>query len=172
MTVNIFSSPREHAQPSRRHRKSPFQSGLMWIWIGVLFPFLLASCTTAQPPDPISIVQAAYECLNQDDVDGYMELLSDDAVLVDRSGRYAGSQAIRRFVEYNYVPQQMRFELSNLSSDGNVVSFAINIYKDDYPIATYDDVVDVVEKGLIIFDGTEQDLLQECESDPSQAFCP
>ena len=167
MTANHAPSPQEHPQPSRRQRRSPFRVGLFLMLIGIL----LTSCTSAQPGDPVSVVQAAYDHLNQGDLNGYVELLSDDAVVIDRTGRLDGSQAIRHDLELNFVPGQMRFELSDLSSDGNEVTYTIKIYEDDTLVATYDDGLTIVVDGKIIFDGQDRYRGIECNRDPAQAFC-
>jgi len=168
MTANASSSLREHPQSSRRQRPSHFRSGLLLILIGIL----LAACAPAQPSDPVSIVQAAYDRLNQDDIDGYMEFLSDDAVMIDRTGRIDGAQAIRENLALNFVPVQFRYELSDFSSDGNVVTYTIKIYEDDTLVATYEDGLTIVVDGKIIFDGQDRYRGIECNLDPSQAFCP
>ena len=138
----------------------------------ILIGILLVSCTPAQPGDPVAVVQAAYDRLNQDDVDGYMKFLSDDAVVIDRTGGLDGSQAIRNDLELNFVPGQMRFELSDLSSDGNEVTYTIKVYEDDTLVATYDDGLTIVVDGKIIFDGQERYRSIKCNQDPAQAFCP
>jgi ketosteroid isomerase-like protein len=137
-----------------------------------LVGILLAACQPAQPSDPVAIVQAAYDRLNQDDIDGYMKLLSDDVVMIDGSGRIDGPQAIRENLALNFVPWPIRFELSDLSSDGNVVTYTIKIYEDDTLVATYDDGLTIVVDGKIIFDGQDRYRSIECNQDPSQAFCP
>lgn len=168
MTANASSSPREHFQPPRRPRRSPFRVGLFLMLIGIL----LTTCTSAQPGDPVSVVQAAYDLLNQGDLNGYLELLSDDAVMIDRSGRFDGSQAIRDNLTLNFVPGQIRYELSDLRSDGNEVTYAIKVYEDDTLVATYDDGLTIVVDGKIIFDGQDRYRGIECNRDPAQAFCP
>ena len=139
--------------------------------IVILLSAFLASCSSAQPRDPISIVQTAYDRINKGDVDGFMELLSDDAVVIDRSGRYARPEAIRKYLEQDFVPEHVRIELSNLKSDGNDVTYTSKVYLGDKLLATYNDGLDVVVDGRIIFDGTKAYLLQECNTNPSQAFC-
>ena len=101
-----------------------------------------------------------------------MKFLSDDAVVIDRTGRLDGSQAIRHDLELNFVPGQMRFELSDLSSDGNEVTYTIKVYEDDTLVATYDDGLTIVVDGKIIFDGQERYRSIKCNQDPAQAFCP
>ena len=139
--------------------------------IAILFAVILASCSSAQTRDPVSVVQTAYDRINQGNVDGFMKLLSDDAIVVDRSGRYDGSEAIRKYLEQDFVPEHVRIELSNLSSNGNIVTYTSKVYLGDKLLATYNDALDVVADGRIIFDGTKAYLDEECNRDPSQVFC-
>jgi ketosteroid isomerase-like protein len=157
---------------SRHPCKLRIPSGLLSI-IGILLFSFLVSCTSAQPSDPITIVQIAYDRVNNGDVDGAMELFSEDAVVIDSSGgRHVGSQAIRALFEQGVIPAQVRIELSDLRADGNVVTFTSKVYQGNQLLATYDDSVNVIANGQIIFDGTKFDLEQECKRNPAQTFCP
>ena len=171
MIANASATPRGHPQPSRRQRKSPSRSGLLLILFGILLSLPLASCTSAQHSDPISVVQAAYERFNEEDVDGFMEFFSEDAVSVDGTDRYAGSQAIRDYLTSEVMPNHPRVELSDLRSKGNVVTYTCKFYERNRLKGTFYDALNVVVDDRIIFEGTKESLLQECESDPSQAFC-
>jgi hypothetical protein len=170
MATNYPSSSREHPQPARRHRQSPFRYGLLLALIGILF----TSCTPVQPGDPVSVVKAAFERINEGDLNGYMEFFSDDAVMAYRGGRFEGPEDIRAHMELNVMPTHTRTELSNISLDGNVVTYTYDIYEyeGDIHLGPFDDGVDVIVDGKIIFDGTKGYLLIECNTDPSQAFCP
>jgi hypothetical protein len=170
MAANYSSSPQGRPQPSQHHRQSPFRSGLLLALIAAL----IASCASAKPTDPVSIVQAAFERINEGDLDGYMEFFSDDAVMAYRGGRFEGPEDIRAHMELNVMPTHTRTELSNISLDGNVVTYTYDIYEyeGDIHLGPFDDGVDVIVDGKIIFDGTKGYLLIECNTDPSQAFCP
>jgi len=171
MKANYSSSPREHPQPSRRQRKLPFRIGLLLILIGIPFPFLLASCTSAKPRDPVSVVQAANDRLSEGDLDGMMEFYSDDAVMCSPGGCFHGSQEIRDKLT-SYMTLHRRIELSDLSSDGNVVTFTLKSYQGGILAENVPDGLNVVVDGRIIFDGTKALRRMECDRDPSQAFCP
>ncbi len=171
MFANVSSCHRKTSQTSRHPCQLFFHSGPCLIFIGILLSIFLVSCTSDQPSDPISIVQTAYDRLNNGDVDGFMELVSDDAVAIDTGGgRHVGSQAIRKVFE-EMVTSHFRVELSDVSADGNVVTFTATVYQGDQLFGTYYDSVDIIENGQIIFDGTKVDLEQECKSNPAQTFC-
>jgi ketosteroid isomerase-like protein len=170
--VNLVPTHRETSPMSRPQGQLLFHSGSFLIFVGILLSTFLASCTSAQSSDPISIVQTAYDRMNNGDVDGAMELYSDDAVVIDSSGgRHVGSQAIREFFKEDVIPAQVRIELSDLSADGNVVTFTTKVYQDDQLLGTFQDSVNVIGNGQIIFDGNKDSLAQECKSNPAQAFC-
>ena len=167
MTANYPSSPREHSQPARRQRQSHFQSGSLLILIGMLFPFLLASC---KPSDPVTVVQAANDRLSNGDLDGMMEFYSEDAVMCSPGGCFHGSKEIRDKLT-SYMTLHRRIELSDLSSDGNVVTFTLKSYQGGILAENVPDGLNVVVDGRIIFDGTKALRRMECDRDPSQAFC-
>jgi SnoaL-like domain len=139
--------------------------------VGILFSFLLASCASAKPSDPVSVVQAAFDRLNMGDLDGMMELYSEEAVMCSPGGCFHGAQEIRDKLT-SYMTLRRRIELSNLSSDGNVVTFYFKSYQGNFLAEDVPDGLDVVVDGRIIFDGSKADLRIECDRDPSQAFCP
>ena len=173
MIANVSSTHRETSQMSRHQGQLLFHSGSLLIFIGLLLAIFLASCTSAQASDPITIVQTAYDRVNNGDVDGAMELFSEEAVVIDSSGgRHVGSQAIRELFEQQVIPAHVRIELSDLSADGNVVTFTSKVYQGDQLLGTFDDSINVIVDGQIIFDGTKDSLAQECKSNPDQAFCP
>ncbi len=138
----------------------------------ILIAVGMASCTAARPEHPIAVVQTAYDRLNKGDVDGYMALYAADAVLIDPHGRYAGSQAIREYAN-QLVAQQFRFELSELSANGNTVTYLNKLYQPIFGEQAADTLrgLTVVVDGLIIFDGTPALYELECSKNPQQAFC-
>jgi len=173
MEANRHSPVAEFPPTSRVLFRSAHRCALALATTAILASFLLASCAPAKPTDPVSVVQAATDCLNEGDIDGYMGFLADDAVALVTGTRYEGSQAIRALLERDIaLSGGVRSELANVRVDGNVVTSTVNIYEGGALVATYDNYVDVVVDGKIIFDGSEGDLVVECSSDPSQAFCP
>lgn len=115
----------------------------------------------------MSIVQAAYNRLNDGDVDGFMEFVSDDAVFLgSNGGKHAGSQAIREMLEPEFASGNMRVELSDVRSDGNMVTYTGKIYIGKALIGEYSDGLDIVA------DGRETWRRFYCDKDASQAFCP
>ena len=171
MSTNVSSYHHETSQISRHPSPLLFPSVSILIFIGILLAIFLTSCTSDHASDPSSIVQTAYDRLNKGDVDGFMELVSEDAVFIDTGGgRHVGSQDLRKVFE-DMVKSHFRVELSDLSADGNVVTFTAAVYQGDQLVGTFEDAIDIIANGQIIFDGTKGDLEQECKSHPDQAFC-
>ena len=133
---------------------------------------LLAACKSTPHNEPVFVVQAAYDRLNQGDVDGFMEFVSDDAVFLGAyGGVHSGSQSIREMLEYEFASGNMRVELSNLESEGNEVIYSAKVYMGEALLGEYSDGVDIVVDGKIVFDGTETWRRYYCDQDPSQTFC-
>lgn len=143
---------------------------LLLTLIVIALAISLASCASTRPADPIAIMQASNERINAGDVDGFMEFFAEDAVMSDEYGRSVGHQAIREVMQ-EVVKQGIRFELSDLRVDGNVVTYTCHVFMGDKKIDTVKSL-DVIVDGLIIFEGTEDSYRSECDTDPSQAFCP
>jgi ketosteroid isomerase-like protein len=170
ITSVAFARP-EISKLSRRLRQWLRHSRSLWIFISLLLLIFFAACTSTQSNDPTSIVQTAYDRLNNGDVDGFMKLVSDDAVIVDvDGGRHVGSQEIRKIFE-EMVTSHFRVELSDVSADGKVVTFTSKLYQGDKLFGTYEDSIDIIADGQIIFDGTKVGLEQECNSNPDETFC-
>ena len=148
-----------------------YQPVFRTIVVVILIPFLIASCASSKTIDPISVVQAANDHLSNGELDGMMEFYSADAVMCSPGGCYHGSQEIRDKLTF-YMTLHRRIELSDLSADGNVVTFSLKAYQGDILAENVPDGLDVVVDGLIIFDGTKMLLSKECDKNPSQAFCP
>jgi hypothetical protein len=166
MKANHLLSPRESHRPSRCQRQSLFQCVLLLILVGIF----LASCSSAQSGESIAVVQAAYDRLNEGDVDGFLGYFSDDAVLINEDGIPVGPQAIRDEL-IDFVTHEYSAKISDLAADGNVVTFTMDIYFRDSSTATLIDFVDVVVDGKIIFDGRDMFRSALCEQDRSQPFC-
>ncbi len=131
-----------------------------------------AACAPAQSRDPATVVQTAYDRLNKGDAEGFTALYSKDAVLTDPHGRKAGSDEIRKYAG-ELVSQKFRFELSELSAEGNVVTYLSKVYLPIFGDKPADTLrgLSIVADGLIIFDGTPALYRLECSKDPSQVFC-
>ena len=167
MKTASLSSLRNPFQ-SARLCKSSFRSCFLLILIGGL----LASCGPTQPKDPTAVVQVAYERLNEMDADGFLKYFSEDAVMVDPSGlQMDGKIAIREFVENELITSNLRFELSDLKVNGNIVTYTAKAYHYSTEVDSRSDALDVVVDGKILFEGSLETLREYCNKDPARAFC-
>ena len=173
MLAKSYTTAKGEPKPSRLECQLLLRPAFSLVITASLLSFLLASCISTSPNDPVSVVQAAYDRLNDGDVDGFMEFVSDDAVFLgSNGGKHAGSQAIREMLETEFASGNMRLELSDMRSDGNIVTYTAKIYIGKALIGDYTDGLDIVTDGKIVFDGRETWRLYYCDQDPSQAFCP
>lgn len=143
---------------------------LQAIFIVIAIALSLISCAPSQPTDPIGIMQESNERLNAGDVDGFMQFFAEDAVMSDERGKTVGFQAIREYMQKEVVDKGIRFELSDLSVDGNIVTYACHAYMGNMDLGTYSGL-DVIKDGKIIYEGSVDVYRLDCEKDPSQAFC-
>lgn len=167
MKANCSPASRESLRPSRCQHQSIFYRGLLLILVGIL----LASCSSAKSDESIAVVQAAYDRLNAGDADGFLEYFTDDAVMMSDDGE-ATSPLVARYFILDFIKQEYRVEISDLTADGNVVGFTYDLYFRDTNKATYTDYVDVIKDGKIIFDGRDMFRSAYCEQvRNTQAFC-
>jgi limonene-1,2-epoxide hydrolase len=132
---------------------------------------ILAACGAAATPtpDPTSVVRRYYQAFNERQLDAAMALVADDAVFMDQGLRYSGKSEIRASVE-SAVNDFVTVEVSNLSDTDGRVTYDFEVFFGESRDLTGTGVM-VVRDGKIIFDGTEADLVAECDRDASQTFC-
>jgi ketosteroid isomerase-like protein len=138
----------------------------------IAFLFLIAACApTQQASDPVSVVQRGCELINDKNLDAYMDLVAEDAVFIDPTGRYAGKDAIRDHTQQVMIDADMTCENTNLQSDGGKVAYSYKLFRGGGVFAEGDDGFTVVEDGKIAFEGSPGFWTLECNKDPSQSFC-
>ena len=170
MPANNCSSAQGPVAPSGPGPRSPLLSTFLPALSAAVLALVLVSCGSRQASDSISIVQAAFDRLAAADVDGYLAYYAEDVINLDPQCHRYGLDTLREDLAYA-VAHEHRWEIRDLESNGNVVTFTIEDFFRETSHATYSDAADVVVDGKIIFDGWESCLLAECERDPSQAFC-
>jgi len=94
----------------------------------VMLPLPLAVC--AQETDPVAVVTAMYEALNTGDIDAFLALYAEDAIIeIVPFGAHTGHEEIRTWAE-GLMELNAEMELEILQVDGNVVT-AKSWYSDD-----------------------------------------
>jgi len=172
MSSHYPISRSEHLWSFQPKSQSPFMIGCVLFLFGILIPLLITACKSEQPADPIAVWQEASARIVEGDVDGYIKYLSNDAVYIEGSRRFDGTEEIREYLINEVMPEHLRFEMIDPVANGNDVTYTVKVYQGEVLIDTLDDVLTVVVDGKIIFEGTENARYFECITEPSQAFCP
>jgi len=110
--------------------------------------------------EQIWVVQKYYEALNAKNLSLAMTFIASDALFVNPTGTYAGADAIRESLA-GLNKDGITFDLSNFrNNDGKIVY--------DYKVLQGGNLLDqgtngltVVKDGMVIFDGTEDTLVQQ-----------
>jgi hypothetical protein len=158
-------------QPTESLSAVIFRGSQSFLLLALFIGSALASCAPAKPTDPVAVVQAAYDRYNKGDLDGYLGFFSDDAVVCAPLGCSHGIEEIRDYITLHVPAGTRRYELSDLTANGNVVTYVANGYEGAALVETVPDALDVVVDGRIIFEGTEILLGYECDQNPAEAFC-
>ena len=86
----------------------------------------------AQETDPAAVVTAAYEAWNAGDVDAYLALVADDAVVdMPGFGTYADLEEIRAWME-GLIPLNPQMEFEILQVEGDTVTLMSRYTDDDF----------------------------------------
>ena len=90
--------------------------------ISVLTGLLVSACASTQPiTEPVAVIEAFYEALNEGDLDTAMSFVADDATFI-RSAAYRGKADIRDFYQES-LDLGFQAELSDLRADGDKASW-------------------------------------------------
>jgi len=90
--------------------------------ISVLTVLLVSACASTQPiTEPVAVIEAFYEALNDGDLDTAMSFVADDASFI-LFAAYVGKADIRDFYQES-LDLGFQAELSDLRADGDKVSW-------------------------------------------------
>ncbi len=85
---------------------------------------LASACASTEPiTEPGLVIEAMYETLNEDDIDGAMAFISDDALFVTGTV-HRGKAQIREFVQ-GLADHQARYEVIDLQVEGEEVAWTL-----------------------------------------------
>ena len=117
------------------------------VLMSMLVTLLASACAAAQPiTEPVSVIEAFYEALNDGDLDAAMSFVGDDAKFIIDT-LYTGKTEIRDRLQEE-LDLGRHSELTDLREDGDKVSF---VDKQTLGGATYEAQVEaVVQEGLIV----------------------
>ena len=171
MPANNCSSAEGPVALSTTGHPPPLLSALLLALSSALLALAIASCASSQASDSIDIVQAAFDRFAQGDVDGYLEYFAEDAVFVQADRPPYGRDTARELMSRRYA-DGYRLEIREAASEGNVVTYTLEVFEGEVRRARFPNAVAVVTGNKIAFwSPYESYLLSECERDPSQAFC-
>jgi ketosteroid isomerase-like protein len=115
------------------------------------------------PDEPVYVVQRFYQALNTKDVEAAMSWVAPAAVFANPTGKYMGQAEIRASLE-SQAKDGITFDLSNFRAEGGRVVMDYKVLQREQLLDSGTDGLDIIENGLILFDGTER---TEKPSDPA-----
>jgi ketosteroid isomerase-like protein len=115
------------------------------------------------PDEPVYVVQRFYQALNAKDVETAMSWVAPAAVFANPTGKYMGQAEIRASLE-SQAKDGITFDLSNFRAEAGRVVMDYKVMQGGQLLDSGTDGLDIVQNGLILFDGTER---TEKSSDPA-----
>ncbi len=88
----------------------------------MLVTVLASACASTQPiTEPVAVIEAFYEALNDGDLDAAMNFVADDAKFILNTV-YSGKAQVRAFYE-GTIAMNTQWELSDLKAEGDTVAW-------------------------------------------------
>ena len=115
--------------------------------ISVLTVLLVSACASPQPiTEPVAVIEAFFEALNEGDLDTAMSFVADDARFITVAA-FVGKADIRDFYQES-LDLGFQAELSDLRADGDNVSWMVKLTVGG---GTFEGQLEaVVQDGLIV----------------------
>jgi len=125
--------------------------------------------------NPISVLESFYYDANVGQIDAAMDLVAEDAVLLDPGGfpgelLFLGKDEIRRFLIEGFGGGST-IQVSNASEDASGVSYTRENYNNGGLVHAWDFMLAVVRDGKILFDGQYGMWILYCNRNPLHASC-
>jgi hypothetical protein len=112
------------------HHTDPLRKKLLIAMTAFAVMLALPLAVCAQETDPVAVVTAMYDALNAGDIDAFLALYAEDAIIeIVPFGAHTGHEEIRMWAE-GLMELNADMELEVLQVDGNVVT-AKSWYSDD-----------------------------------------
>jgi len=117
------------------------------VLVSVLMPLFASACASTQPvTEPVAVIEAFFEALNDGDLDTAMSFVADDASFI-LFAVYPGKAEIRDYYRES-LDLGFHAELSDLRADGDKVSWAGRVTIGG---GTFESVYEaVVQEGMIV----------------------
>jgi ketosteroid isomerase-like protein len=110
--------------------------------------------------EQIWIVQKYYEAVNAKDLDLAMSYIANNAVFINPTGTYEGTNTIRESLA-GLNTDGITFELSNLRNTLGKVVYDYKVMQGDNLLDQGTNGLTIVKDGKIIFDGTEDTFVSQ-----------
>lgn len=104
--------------------------------------------------EQIWVVQKYYEALNAADLDLAMSFIATDAVFINPTGTYEGTDAIRESLK-GLNTDGITFELINFRNTGGSVVYDYKVMQGANLLDQGTNGLTIVKDGMVVFDGTE-----------------
>ncbi len=104
--------------------------------------------------EQIWVVQKYYEALNAANLDLAMSFIASDAVFINPTGTYEGTDAIRESLK-GLNTDGITFELSNFRNTGGSVVYDYKVIQGANLLDQGTNGLTIVKDGMVVFDGTE-----------------
>ena len=97
----------------------------------MLVTLLVSACASAEPiTEPVAIIEAFYEALNDGDLDTAMGFIDDDASFIIRGGptstTYTEAVEVQDYLQ-QVIDRNSQHELIDLMLEGDTVSWVLNV---------------------------------------------
>jgi len=110
--------------------------------------------------EQIWVVQKYYEALNAKHLDLAMSFIANDALFINPTGTYDGAKAIRESLA-GLNTDGITFELSNFRNTDGKIAYDYKVLQSGNVLDQGTNGLTVVKDGKVVFDGTEDTLVQQ-----------
>jgi len=107
--------------------------------------------------EQIWVVQKYYEALNAKNLDLAMSFIANDALFINPTGSYEGTDSIRESLA-GLNTDGITFKLSNFRNNNGTIAYDYEVLQGGNVLDKGNNGLTIVEDGWITFDGTEQTL--------------
>jgi len=101
------------------------------VLMSMLVTLLASACTSAQPiTEPVAVIEAFYEAVNDGDLDTAMGFVADDASFIIKGGptttTYTGTEEVQGYFQ-RLINRNSQHELSDLILEGDTVTWVLYV---------------------------------------------
>ena len=113
--------------------------------------FLIAACKPEKTADPVSVVKAEFDAINNGQADTAAELFAEDAEWISAFRQSTGASAIRDMLRLTTIPTKTRLTIRDISAEGPTVTGTFTMESSVVPEGVIVQLFATVQKGKIQF---------------------